>query len=143
MVGGTGMKLMVLVGSGDRIGLLTLPFLVIGLILNMFFPSLFGVGGPPSWLRVISIIILVPGIAIWIWTVALILIHVPKKELITTGPYSWVKHPLYTNMNYRLELFYIEHCPNWNLMMRNQYCLVLLKIQPRENICSIYLKLII
>ena len=98
MVGGTGMKLMVLVGSGDKIGLLTLPFLVIGLILNMLFPSLFSVGGPPSWLRVISIIILVPGIAIWIWTVALILIHVPKKELITTGPYSWVKHPLYTNM---------------------------------------------
>jgi protein-S-isoprenylcysteine O-methyltransferase Ste14 len=50
------------------------------------------------WLRVVSCIVLIPGIAIWVRTVALILIHVPKKELITTGPYSWVKHPLYTNI---------------------------------------------
>lgn len=92
------MKLKVLVGSGARIGLLTLPFLVIGLILNIRIPSLFAVGGPPMWLRVVSCIVLIPGIAIWVWTVALILIHVPKKELITTGPYSWVKHPLYTNI---------------------------------------------
>jgi protein-S-isoprenylcysteine O-methyltransferase Ste14 len=92
------MKLKVLVGSGDKIGLLTLPFLVIGLILNILFPSFFSVGGPPIVLKVISIIILIPGVTIWIWSVALILIKVPKKELITHGPYSLVKHPLYTGV---------------------------------------------
>ena len=35
------MKLKVLVGSGDRIMLLTFPFLIVGLILNVLFPSLF------------------------------------------------------------------------------------------------------
>jgi len=90
------MKLKVLVGSGDKIGLLTLPFLIIGLILNIMFPSLFNVGGPSIVLKAISITILIPGVTIWIWSVALILINVPKKELITNGPYSLVKHPLYT-----------------------------------------------
>jgi len=90
------MKLKVLVGSGDKIGLLTLPFLIIGLILNILFPSLFSVGGPSVVLKVISIIILILGVTIWIWSVVLILIKVPKQELITNGPYSLVKHPLYT-----------------------------------------------
>jgi len=90
------MKLKALVGSGDKIGLLTLPFLIIGLILNIIFPYIFSVGGPSIFLKVISIIILIPGVTIWIWSVALILIKVPKQELITNGPYSLVKHPLYT-----------------------------------------------
>ncbi len=92
------MRLKALVGSGDKIGLLTLPFLVIGLIGNVVFPSFFSVGGPPTVLIVISIILLIPGLTIWIWSVVLILRKVPKKELITEGPYSLVKHPLYTGV---------------------------------------------
>ena len=92
------MKLKVLVGSGDKIGLLTLPFLIIGLILNIIFPSVFNVGGPSTALKAISIIFLIPGVTIWIWSVVLILTKVPKKELITYGPYSLVKHPLYTGV---------------------------------------------
>ena len=92
------MKLKVLVGSGEKIGLFTLPFLIIGLILNILFPSAFHVGGPPIALKVISIILLIPGVTIWIWSVVLILTKVPKKELITNGPYSLVKHPLYTGV---------------------------------------------
>ena len=38
------------------------------------------------------------GIAIWIWTVVLILTKVPRGELITSGPFAWVKHPLYTSL---------------------------------------------
>jgi protein-S-isoprenylcysteine O-methyltransferase Ste14 len=85
-----------LIGSGDKIMLLVLPFVVIGVILNVAYPSLFDVGGPPDALRVISIIGLVPGAAIWIWSVVLILINVPRGMLITSGPYALVKHPIYT-----------------------------------------------
>ena len=85
-----------LVGSGDRIGLFTLPFAVAGVILNLANPSLFGVGGPPAWLRGLSIVLLVAGLAIWAWSVILILTNVPRRRLITNGPYAWIKHPLYT-----------------------------------------------
>lgn len=92
------MNLKVLVGNGKKIGLLTLPFLVIGLVLNILYPSLFSVGGPSMVLAVISLIMLIPGITIWIWSVVLILTKIPQKKLITNGPYSLVKHPLYTGV---------------------------------------------
>jgi protein-S-isoprenylcysteine O-methyltransferase Ste14 len=87
-----------LVGSGDRIMLLTLPVLVVGLILNIASPSAFSVGGPPASLRVLSIAVLIPGVIFWAWSVALILTKVPSGQLITTGPYALVKHPLYTGV---------------------------------------------
>ena len=97
----TGWKIInlkALVGSGDKIMLLTLPFLAIGLILNILYPSSFSVGGPPTALKAISFIVLIPGITIWLWSVVLILIKVPQKKLINYGPYSLVKHPLYTSV---------------------------------------------
>lgn len=93
------MKLKVLVGNGRKIGLLALPFIVIGLTLNILFPSVFSVGGPPLALVIASIIILIPGVVIWISSVFLILTRVPKKQLITTGPYALMKHPLYAGVS--------------------------------------------
>jgi protein-S-isoprenylcysteine O-methyltransferase Ste14 len=92
------MNLKRLVGSGDRIGLLALPFIVIGIGLNIWKPGWFSVGGPPLWLEIISIIILVPGVIIWAWSVYLILTKVPQKKLITTGPFALLKHPLYAGV---------------------------------------------
>ena len=85
-----------LVGSGDRIGLFVLPVILAGVYLNYVHPSWFDVGGPPTALRVVSIAVLVPGVAMWIWSATLILRDVPRGRLITSGPYAWVKHPLYT-----------------------------------------------
>jgi protein-S-isoprenylcysteine O-methyltransferase Ste14 len=92
------MNVRALVGSGDRIGLFVLPVVVVGLTLQIVNPSIFDVGGPPDWLRVLSIAVLVPGLVIWMWSVGLILRDVPQGRLITGGPYSWVKHPLYTSV---------------------------------------------
>lgn len=92
------MDLKRLIGSGDRIGLFTLPFVIVGLILNVAFPSVFDVGGPPTALAVVSVVVLIVGVTIWIWSVVLILTEVPRGELITSGPYSWMKHPLYVGV---------------------------------------------
>ena len=93
------MRLRTLVGSGDRIGLFALPVIVVGLVLNFAFPDAFTVGGPSGPLRVISIAVMLCGIALWLWSVVLIVRHVPRGELITTGPYRLVRHPLYTGVS--------------------------------------------
>lgn len=95
---GRTVNLKTVVGSGDRITLFTLPFLAVGLVLNALWPAAFGVGGPSGALKTLSVIILIPGIAIWAWSAALVVTSVPKRKLITTGPYAFVKHPLYTGV---------------------------------------------
>ncbi|HEU4354188.1 MAG TPA: hypothetical protein VFT27_01235 [Actinomycetota bacterium] len=88
-----------LIGSGDRIVLFTLPFVIVGVTLNVLFPSWFEVGGPSDALRLISILVLIPGVVIWIWSAMLVLTRVPRGELITSGPFALVKHPLYTGVS--------------------------------------------
>jgi len=92
------MKLKALVGNGRKIALFTLPFLITGILLNIKFPGFFSVNNTSGLLSGISVGFLVIGIINWIWSVALILTKIPKKQLITTGPYAIVKHPLYTGM---------------------------------------------
>jgi protein-S-isoprenylcysteine O-methyltransferase Ste14 len=84
-----------LVGSGDRIAVFTLPFDIVGLILEVMNPSILAVRGHPALLAV-SIAVVIVGLAIWAWTLVLILTNVPRGVLITGGPYAWVKHPLYS-----------------------------------------------
>ncbi len=95
---GRRINLKVLVGSGEKIALFTLPFLIVGLILDAAYPTLFHIEGPSTALRAIAIVLLTPGVTIWIWSVALILKKVPRGELITSGPFALVKHPLYTSV---------------------------------------------
>jgi protein-S-isoprenylcysteine O-methyltransferase Ste14 len=92
------MNVKALAGSGDKIGLYTLPFVLLGVVLNLLFPAAFQVGGPPLFLQVLALLLLIPGATIWIWLVLLILTSVPQQHLITTGPYTLVKHPLYTGV---------------------------------------------
>jgi len=85
-----------LVGSGDKIALFMVPFVVAVSILVIVDPPAMRVAGPPSWLQTLSMPVLVVGVAIWVWSVVLIVVNVPRGRLITSGPYAWVKHPLYT-----------------------------------------------
>jgi protein-S-isoprenylcysteine O-methyltransferase Ste14 len=84
------------VGSGDRIALVTLPFAAAGVLVNVRDPEVFDVGGPPTALAVLAVLLLLPGVTAWIWSAVLILRHVPRHELITAGPFAVVVHPLYT-----------------------------------------------
>ena len=76
--GATTLRL--LVGSGHKVGLFAFPFLLVGLVLNVVYPSAFHVGGPPTGLWVVSIVALIAGFMIWVWSVILILAKVPKDN---------------------------------------------------------------
>lgn len=107
------MNLKELVGSGDKIGLFAAPFIVTGIALNIIFPSFFSVGGPPFILAVVSIVILVPGVINWLWSVVLILTKVSRNELITYGPYAVVRHPLYTGVAFLVLPWIGFLCDSW------------------------------
>lgn len=89
------MKLKLLIGSGRKIMIFLFPFLIVGLFMNYRYPDFFFINGNASTIFWISVACLVIGIVNWIWAAVLILEKVPKKELITTGPFAIVKHPLY------------------------------------------------
>ena len=92
------LQLGALIGSGDRIGVFVLPFALAGVALNIAFPEVFSAGGPPPWLLVVSAFVLAVGVVVWAWPVLLILTKVRAGEVVTTGPYLLVKHPLYTSV---------------------------------------------
>jgi protein-S-isoprenylcysteine O-methyltransferase Ste14 len=87
-----------LIGSGDRIGLFTLAFVIVGLVLYGVDASRFAVEVSSDVLRGVLYVALLGGVVAWAWSAALILSKVPKGELITSGPYAVVKHPLYTSV---------------------------------------------
>ena len=91
------MKLKVLVGAGDRIISFTLPFIVLGLGANIAWPRVFTLGLDRGGI-VAAVILLLVGVPVWLSSVALVLINVPKKKLITTGPYAVLPHPMYTSV---------------------------------------------
>lgn len=92
------MRIKTLVGSGDRIALFTLPFVGVGMALNVAYPAVFRVGGPPAPLRAVSIVLLIVGVATWVWSVVLILSKVSRGELITGGPYALARHPVHERL---------------------------------------------
>ena len=91
------MQLKVLVGAGSRVMGLTLPFIVAGVVLNILRPAWFTLGFGAGGL-IAGIVLLAIGVPTWISSVALVLIRVPQKKLITTGPFAVVLHPLYTSV---------------------------------------------
>jgi protein-S-isoprenylcysteine O-methyltransferase Ste14 len=91
------MRLKVLVGSGGRIMSLTLPFAALGIVANILRPGWFSLGFGTGGV-VAGIVLLAVGVPTWLSSVALILIRVPQKKLITTGPFAVVLHPLYASV---------------------------------------------
>lgn len=87
-----------LIGSGDRIALVTLPVVVVGVAANVWVPSTFTIPVRSGWITGAAVVGLVVGLIGWASSAAMIVTKVPKGELITGGPYAIVKHPLYTSV---------------------------------------------
>jgi len=91
------MGLKTLVGEGDHVMGLALPFAAVGVAANLIWPSAFHMGFGSAGLAV-GIVVLAVGVPFWLTSVVQILINVPRKRLITTGPFAVMLHPLYTTV---------------------------------------------
>jgi len=91
------MNVKALVGAGDRVMGLALPFIVVGIAANLFWPPVFRMGFAARGIFA-GIVLLVVGLPLWLTSVAQVLIVVPKSKLITSGPYALMLHPLYTSV---------------------------------------------
>ena len=90
-------QIRLLVGEGDRIMVATLPFAAVGITANVLWPSAFHLGLGTMGL-VLAGVLLGAGIPLWLISAVQILLLVPKKKLITRGPFAIMIHPLYTSV---------------------------------------------
>ena len=91
------MNIKQLVGSGDKIMGLTLPFVLAGIILNVLYPQWFKMNAGLAGV-IIGLVLLVLGIPFWLISVVQMLKYVPQNKLITKGPFLLVLHPIYTSV---------------------------------------------
>jgi protein-S-isoprenylcysteine O-methyltransferase Ste14 len=95
---GHHMSVRALVGSGDRIALFTAPVVLVALAAWWLDPSRVALDPVSPILWAITVVVLAIGVIGWAWSAILILTHVPNGDLITSGPFAVVKHPLYTSV---------------------------------------------
>ena len=91
------MGIRTLVGAGDRIAALALPFAVAGAAANILWPQAFRLGFGAAG-RVAGIVGLAIGVPLWLASVVQIVVCVPKGRLITGWPFALMVHPLYTSV---------------------------------------------
>jgi protein-S-isoprenylcysteine O-methyltransferase Ste14 len=91
------MKIKTLIGAGDQIIGFTLPFALIGIVLNIIYPQFFRMNMGLLGI-ILGSILLIIGVPIWITSAVQVLVYVPRNKLIRTGPFAIVLHPLYSSV---------------------------------------------
>lgn len=91
------MKLKMLIGAGDQIMGFTLPFAIIGIILNTIYPEFFNLHLGQFGV-ILGVAFLIIGVPIWLTSAIQVLVYVPRNKLITSGPFAILLHPLYTSV---------------------------------------------
>jgi protein-S-isoprenylcysteine O-methyltransferase Ste14 len=91
------MDLQTLVGAGHRVVGLTLPFAVVGVAANIHWPAVFRMDAGAAGV-IAGSVLLALGVPLWLTSAVQILIYVPRKTLITRGPFALMRHPLYTSV---------------------------------------------
>jgi protein-S-isoprenylcysteine O-methyltransferase Ste14 len=91
------MKLKALIGAGDKVMGLTLPFLLVLVAANIIWPAAFRLGFGAGGL-IAAAALLAVGLPLWLGSVIQVLVLVPRKRLITSGPFALMLHPIYTTV---------------------------------------------
>lgn len=91
-------KGMNIVGQGGKIILFMLPSLLAALFVQGKWPEVAALPAGLSFLRLVGIIWLVPGLVLWGAAVIQLLSGFGKGKLITVGAYAVVRNPIYSSV---------------------------------------------
>jgi protein-S-isoprenylcysteine O-methyltransferase Ste14 len=92
-------KAMTLFGCGPKLGLLCLPYIILSLAVLFTYPEFFNLGFLDStFARIAGYIWLTIGILYWIYSAFHFLKYFKPGELITDGPFSLCRNPIYSSI---------------------------------------------
>jgi protein-S-isoprenylcysteine O-methyltransferase Ste14 len=91
------MQIKALVGAGDRIVALTAPFAGVGVATNILWPWVYRMGFGAAG-RIAGIVLVAIGVPLWLTSAVQVLVYVPQRQLIASGPFALMLHPLYTSV---------------------------------------------
>lgn len=84
-------------GQGSNIMRLTLPFLIIAILCNIFLPDVSALPETVYFLKPIGYILLILGLILWIAGLVQLIIFFPKGALVTNGAYAICRNPVYSS----------------------------------------------
>jgi len=87
-----------IVGQGARIMLSAAPALAAAVWAHLRVPELVRIPLPSSVLLPLGIVLLVPGVALWLTAVVQLLAGFPQGRLVTTGAYGVCRNPIYSSV---------------------------------------------
>ncbi|MFN8208394.1 MAG: methyltransferase [Bacteroidales bacterium] len=91
-------KNMTIFGVGPRIGLLTLPYLLICVFILIRYPDPLSLNFLPTYLfRTAGILLLVIGFGFYVSSGKTFIKEFPKGQLITRGPFKFCRNPIYAS----------------------------------------------
>lgn len=88
---------MKITGQGPKIMLSTMPFVLAGILMQIYFPSLAAVPFPRYILTPIALLLLVIGVGFWATALGQLLIYFPNGKLVKNGAYGVCRNPIYSS----------------------------------------------
>jgi protein-S-isoprenylcysteine O-methyltransferase Ste14 len=90
---------MTLFGCGPKLALLCMPYVILSLIIMLKYPEFFDLQFLNSlYVKVLGFVFLGTGIIFWIYSAVFFLKYFSPGKLITQGPFSLCRNPIYSSI---------------------------------------------
>lgn len=91
---------MSIVGQGGKIILFTLPALIAGILVHIYYPQIAALPEGISFIKPVGYLLLFVGLILWGTAVIQLITGFSKGKLVTTGAYGVVRNPIYSSVTF-------------------------------------------